>query len=366
MTEVRFAPRWLRWAALALSIASAGCRLTARPGELGPPLNGPPGQFPVPPTCEQPWGQGVPTEKDKSTLPDYVIEPPDILLIEVLKVLPKPPYHLAPLDILQVVVSGTLPDQPIAGQVAVDPNGTIDLGPAYGKVRVQGLTIEAVTQAIEEYLKDTLASPEASVSLVEAYGLQPITGEHLVAPDGTVNLGTYGSVNVAGMTVAQASAAVDAHLGQFLDDPHSSLSVFAYNSHVYYVITEGAGQGDSVLRMPITGNETVLDAISQINGIGPLSSKRLWIARPGPHGACDQLLPVNWTEITKNASTATNYQVLPGDRVFIAQNNWIALDTALNRMIAPFERIFGFSLLGTQTIQTMNRFPLGFQGGTGF
>ena len=39
----------------------------------------------------------------------------------------------------------------------------------------------------------------------------------------------------------------------------------------------------------------------------------------------------------------------------------------LNQMIAPFERIFGFTLLGTQTIQTINRFPLGISGlGSGF
>ena len=60
--------------------------------------------------------------------------------------------------------------------------------------------------------------------------------------------------------------------------------MFAYNSKVYYVITEGAGQGDLVARLPITGNETVLDAISQINGLSRLSSKNIWIARPTPSG----------------------------------------------------------------------------------
>jgi polysaccharide biosynthesis/export protein len=78
-------------------------------------------------------------------------------------------------------------------------------------------------------------------------------------------------------------------------------------------------------------------------------------------------LPVNWDEITAGAATATNYQILPGDRVFIAENKMIALDSALNKMIAPFERVFGFTLLGSQTVQTINRFPLGISGtGAGF
>jgi hypothetical protein len=45
----------------------------------------------------------------------------------------------------------------------------------------------------------------------------------------------------------------------------------------------------------------------------------------------------------------------------------IAFDAALQKTIAPFERVFGFSLLGAQAIQTMNRFPLGLSGlGSGF
>jgi len=82
---------------------------------------------------------------------------------------------------------------------------------------------------------------------------------------------------------------------------------------------------------------------------------------------CDAILPVDWKEITAGAATATNYQVLPGDRIFIAENKMIALDAAINKMVAPFERIFGVSLLGAQAVQTMNRFPFGFQGqGAGF
>jgi hypothetical protein len=52
-----------------------------------------------------------------------------------------------------------------------------------------------------------------------------------------------------------------------------------------------------------------------------------------------------------------------GDRLFIAQDKLVALETIVTRVTAPFERAFGFTLLAAQTIQTLNRFPLGFQGG---
>ena len=41
-----------------------------------------------------------------------------------------------------------------------------------------------------------LKDPKAVVSLSQSRALQQIRGEHLVQPDGTVNLGTYGSVRI--------------------------------------------------------------------------------------------------------------------------------------------------------------------------
>src|SRR5690606_5284133 len=137
---------------------------------------------------------------------------------------------------------------------------------------------------------------------------------------GTVNLGTYGSVYVAGLTLVQARAEIERHLSGFLQDPEISIDVFAYNSKVFYIITEGAGLGEQVNRFPITGNETVLDSISVMNGLSRVASKQIWIARPAPDGVgCGQMLPVCWSDIARGASTATNYQLLPGDRLFIAE-----------------------------------------------
>jgi len=92
-----------------------------------------------------------------------------------------------------------------------------------------------------------------------------------------------------------------------------------------------------------------LDAISQINGLEQVSSKRIWIARPTPRPGEVQVLPVNWVAITAQASTATNYQILPGDRVFVAEDKLIAFDTGLAKLTAPLERIMGFALMGVGT-----------------
>ena len=177
-----------------------------------------------------------------------------------------------------------------------------------------------------------LKEPQVSLTLAQAAGQQQISGEHLVGPDGTINLGTYGTVYVTGMTLNEAKETIEKHLSKYLDAPLVSVDVFSYNSKVYYVITEGAGQGDNVARFPVTGNETVLDAIAEINGLSRLSSKDVWIARPAPSGVgCDQVLPVDIEAIMKGGSTATNYQLLPGDRVFIAQDHMIAFSSLIDK-----------------------------------
>ena len=218
-------------------------------------------------------------------------------------------------------------------------------------VYVVGLTLQDAADAIRSqftsmgYFRDI----QVSTTLVSSGATQQIAGEHMVISDGTVTLGSYGSVSVVGLTLAQAKLAIEHHLTQFLADPEVSVDVFSFNSKVYYIVTQGAGMGDGVYRFPITGNETVLDAISNINGLESVSSKRMWIARPTPDPNNVQVLPVSWETITAQASTSTNYQILPGDRIFIAEDKLIAFDMGLSKLIAPVERIVGFTLLGTST-----------------
>jgi len=291
----------------------------------------------------------LPRELSKAVLPTYTIEPPDILVIDATHMVPRHPYHVKTLDVLGIEVVGTLPDQPITGAFSIESGGLVNLGHPYGAVKVAGKTVDDARIAVEEHLKTFLTKPQVTVSLLQLSGSQQITGEHLVGPDGTVTLGSYGSVSVVGHTLASAKMAIEWHLAQFLDDPEVSVDVFAYNSKVYYIVTQGAGLGDGVHRFPITGNETVLDAISQVNGLTGVSSKRIWIARPSTQPGNVQILPVKWEAITAQAAAETNYQILPGDRVFIAEDKLIAFDTTLGKIISPLERVMGFALLGATT-----------------
>ena len=310
-------------------------------------------QAPVPPEM------APPREIEKISLPVYQVEPPDLLSIEMLKLVPLPPYRVDIYDVLQIRVIGTLPDQPIDSYYLVESEGIVTLGPAYGRVRVAGMTIEEATDAITKRLKIFLNQPEVSVQLARTAGTPPVTGEYLVGPDGTINLKQYGTLFVAGKTVVQIRRNLEKHLKQYFDSPEVGVEVRQFNSKVFYVITEGAGMGDSVRRIPVTGNDTVIDALASVNGLSQVSSTKVWIARPAPGGSpCQQILPVDYEAITKGGSAATNYQIMPGDRVFIAQDDLIAANSLVNKLTAPVERLMGIGSLGTSFIrstETMGR-----------
>jgi polysaccharide export outer membrane protein len=187
---------------------------------------------------------------------------------------------------------------------------------------------------------------------------QPIRGQHLVRPDGTIGLGIYGSVYVAGLTLEQAKAVIAHQISQRVQDfdvRDLSVDVLAYNSKVYYVITDGGGFGEQVYRLPVTGRETVLDAVGQISGLPPVASKKhIWVARPCAAASGGQLtLPVDWKAITQGGIPDTNYQLFPGDRVYVRADALITLDSQLSKILAPVERLFGVTLLGSETINSI-------------
>jgi polysaccharide export outer membrane protein len=235
----------------------------------------------------------VPREFEKQSLPPYVVEPPDILLINASNAI-------------------TLPTQPLLGQHLVRPDGTLNLG-IYGSVFVAGLTLDQIQDSIASVLKARHAKKKGEDG-------KP-TDQELTVEDIKLEL---------------------------------QVDVLAYNSKVYYIITDGGGYGEQVYRISATGNETVLDALSQINGLPAVASKkRIWVARATPDHAPPMILPVDWCGIVKNGSAATNYQIFPGDRVYVNSDARIRADSALGKLLAPAERVLGTVLLGSSAVNSI-------------
>ena len=200
---------------------------------------------------------------------------------------------------------------------------------------------------------------------------QPIDGNHLVRPDGTVNLGLWGDVSVAGLTTEQAKEAVRRQVYNVMrthpqaaqwftqvDDPTKllvALDVATYNSKRYFVITDGAGFGEPIYSFPLQGYETVLDALANVNGLPAVASKmHVWVARRTPNcNQPEQILRVDYIGITQHGITTTNYQILPGDRVYVRADEAFRVDGFLQKVLTPIERLLGVTLLGSSTYNSI-------------
>ncbi len=105
------------------------------------------------------------------SLPTCRIEAPDVLHIELLQAIPRPPYRVEAYDVLRIQVAGTMVGQPINGYYLVEGDGIVTLGPAYGVVRIVGMTIDEATEEITRQLQVILQRPAVSVQFSRSGGL---------------------------------------------------------------------------------------------------------------------------------------------------------------------------------------------------
>lgn len=189
----------------------------------------------------------------------------------------------------------------------------------------------------------TVSPPD--VLYIEALDLlpnRPVAGERLVRQDGTISLGYYGQIHVSGLTLAEIEEKIRQRLADYVNDPQVYVDVAAFNSKVFYVV----GQVQQAGRLPITGNETVLDALALAGGPTNYAHlKKIHVARPNPGGGCDQILWVDYHAITSAGDTRTNYQLLPGDRVMVPPTKGFLVSTFFDNVLPPFERIAGLGAL---------------------
>ena len=142
----------------------------------------------------------------------------------------------------------------------------------------------------------------------------------VVRSDGMLDLGFYGDVYVAGLTLEEVERKIAEQLGPVavrrkVADP-VSVSVRLVNgnqSKQYYVIGTVTTQG----KFPLTGSETVLDGILQAGLRSNSLPDKAYLVRPHPAGGPCQVMKIDWPGIKDRGDTLTNYQLFPGDRIIV-------------------------------------------------
>ncbi len=119
-------------------------------------------------------------------------------------------------------------------------------------------------------------------------------------------------------------------------------------------------------RLPITGNETVLDAINYAGGLIPTASTvNIRLVRPAPPGACcEQTLPVNLAAIVNAGDPTTNYQLMPGDRLMVYRDPIVRTTVFLDRLAAPFNSVLNSMLQYSFTARSVKAINVPINGAT--
>lgn len=146
-----------------------------------------------------------------------------------------------------------------------------------------------------------------------------------VLPDGTINLGKYGSLLVMGRTVAEIEGMVkDAVQAKTKEGGFISVRLVSRQSKVYYVLGEVNAPGAFQLH----GRETVLDAILAAGGLTDRASQNnIVLSRPSHPTDCRTVLPVCYKQIVQLGDTTTNYQIAPGDRIYVPSRTTLEMVT---------------------------------------
>jgi len=191
-----------------------------------------------------------------------------------------------------------------------------------------------IPRELEKHPLPTYTVEPGDVLLVQPVDLDSpvrLPGDQPVLPDGTINLGKYGHLQVMGRTVPEIEEMVrNAVKASVRDAGYISVRLSARQSKVYYVI----GDVNSPGSFPLNGRETVLDAILQAGGLTDQASRdQIILTRPTKPNCPRIVLPVCWKQIVQLGDTATNYQIAPGDRIYVPSRGILSSIPFLDRHV---------------------------------
>lgn len=161
-----------------------------------------------------------------------------------------------------------------------------------------------------------------------------LAADQPILPDGTIELGEYGRPMVVGKT----TAAIEADIRNLVrakekKDVPLTVRLIGRQSKVFYVLGEVNSPGS----FPLSGRETVLDGLMAAGGLTrQAQEKKIILVRPTHPDGCREVLPVCYPQIVQLGDAATNYQLRPGDRIFVpSQGTLESLIPRLSKTTAP-------------------------------
>ena len=165
-----------------------------------------------------------------------------------------------------------------------------------------------------------------------------LPSDQTVQQEGTIDLGGYGRLRVVGLTVPEIQQQVQFAVTQKETfKRQSAVGLASHTTHIPPGIDENVDLGVTVRLVsqergvvyvmgevnapgsyPIVGSETVLDALISAGGLSDRANDhKIILTRPQVAGQPRVILPVCYQQVLQLGDTSTNYQLQPGDRIYV-------------------------------------------------
>lgn len=202
------------------------------------------------------------------------------------------PHRVEAGDVMVIEASDFNSSVRLPGDQTVQADGTIELG-AYGSLSVAGMTVMDVQQNVQALISTKEASRLGRNSI--AANVVQASSQRTTVPQG------FGHAALPGGNGTPVDNTV-------------SVRLLRQESTVFYVLGEVNAPGS----YPLVGNETVLDAIIAAGGVTTLANEhKIILSRPSASGGKRTILPVCYQSIVQLGDTTANYQLYPGDRIYV-------------------------------------------------
>lgn len=178
-----------------------------------------------------------------------------------------------------------------------------------------GLDHELSKQVVPNYFVEP--GDRLLIEPIELESKFQAVGDQAVKVDGSVDLGRFGRIRVAGMTVEAIETAVADQIAAVAGQREAvNVQLIETNASRVYVLGAVGSPGTYEL----DGHETVLDAILKAGGLTSKASP-CDILMVRPTAPCDRRVVqrICFRQITQLGDVSTNYQLQPGDRIVVGE-----------------------------------------------
>jgi polysaccharide export outer membrane protein len=195
----------------------------------------------------------------------------------------------------------------------------------------------------ERLLEYRLAPPDVLRITVRP---EPVIERELtIRPDGRISFDLVGEVLVEGETVEEVRAAMTAALTRYIVSPTVTVTLTASNSRRYYVFGEVGNPGSFALIGRVTAVEALATAGGSTRFAAANSARLVRSSSETP-----LVYPVRFDDITQRGDSTTNYELRPGDVVYVPPSTSARIGYAIATFFFPLQAILGLAAPATRVV----------------